>query len=167
MHKEELIDVLEEKQDELYGLLENLAEETMLEPGVSGQWSIKDVLVHLAHWEAQLVTLLYQARQGSKPTTAHFSPQKEEEINAAWVEQGRERPLDLILADLDGAHNQIIRRLDAFSESELNDPKRFPWAGSSPLTTWIAESSYAHIEEHLDQIRAWLASKPAANADQI
>ena len=165
MNKEELIDVLEEKQDELYGVIEDLSEETLVTPGVSGDWSIKDILVHLVHWEAQLVTLLYQARQGNKPTTAHFSTQKEDDINSAWVLEGRERQLELILADLDGAHNQIIRRLDAFSEAELNDPKRFSWSAGSPLTTWIAESSYAHIEEHLAQIRVWLTARSATDAN--
>ena len=40
----------------------------MIQPGVVGQWSLKDILVHLTLWEAELVTLLFQARQGQKPS---------------------------------------------------------------------------------------------------
>lgn len=160
MDKTELLENLEDERAEVVEMLEDLSDEHLLEKGVSGDWSIKDILIHLTHWEGQLITLLFQARQGvDKPSTAHFGKEKEDELNQRWYEAGKDRELERAWQDWIGVRKQTIRRVGEFSEQDLNDPKRYTWLKGKPLSQWIASETYEHEEEHMDAVRDWLDSK--------
>ncbi len=166
MKKTELLEALEDSHQEMIEMLEDLPDELMIKPGINGSWSIKDILAHLAYWEGQTVTLLFQASKGvSKPTTVHFSKEKVDEINQRWYETSRERSLDQVWQDWIGVRKQMIRRVSEFSEQDLNDLRRFPWQKSTPLWQWIANDSYEHEEVHADAIREWLDQNDSASSN--
>jgi hypothetical protein len=157
MNKTELLEALEDSRQELLEMLEDLPDETLLKPGVIGEWSIKDILFHLTYWEGQMVTLLFQVQRGMlKPTTAHFGSENVDTLNQHWYEAGKERALDIVWQDWAGVRKQTIRRLADFHDQDLTDPQRFPWAGGKPLYQWILGDTVDHEEEHTDQIREWL-----------
>jgi hypothetical protein len=163
MDKTELLEALEDERQELMEMLEDLPNESMLVAGVNGTWSIKDILIHLTHWEGQIVTLLFQASQGvEKPSTAHFGKEKVDDLNQRWYEAGKERSLDLAWQDWVGVRKQTIRRVSEFSDQDLNDPKRYSWLKGTPLWQWIATDTYEHEEEHGDAIREWLEKRDSA-----
>lgn len=157
MEKAELLEVLEDERQELLEMLEDLPDALLLEPGVQGEWSIRDILAHLGAWEGQLVTLLFQAMQGiPRPTTAHFGKETDDEVNQRWHLAGKDRPLEMVWQDWLGTRKQVIRRVSEMSETDLNDPKRFPWQNNVPLYQWVLDSTVLHEEEHADAIREWL-----------
>ena len=155
MDKQELIDKLEQSREEFLDTIEALSEEEMEQPGVMEGWSVKDILAHIALWESELVKLLFQARQGRKPTTIHFTGETVDERNAKWHNQSKDRPLERVLEDFHGVRNQTIRRVEAFPDRDLDDPQRYPWLQGEPLWKWIAADSYEHEAEHAPQIREW------------
>lgn len=158
--KTEILEALEDSRQEMIELLEDLPDEWMIEPGVVGAWSIKDILNHLTHWEGQLVTLLFQAKRGTaRPTTQHFGTETVDEVNQRWYEDGKERSLDMIWQDWNGVRKQTIRRVSEFSEEELTAAQRYPWQEGKPLIEWIENDSFGHEEEHADQIREWVEKK--------
>jgi hypothetical protein len=160
MDKAEILEALEDGQSELAEMLEDLPDELLLVPGVCGNWSIKDILAHLSYWEGQLVTLLFQTSRGmDKPSTAHFGKESVDQINQRWFETSQERPLDLIWQDWRGVRKQTIRRVNEFSQQDLNDPKRYGWLKGEPLWQWIARDSFEHEDEHSDAIREWLEKR--------
>jgi hypothetical protein len=164
MEKTELLEALEDGQQELVDLLSDLPDEALLEPGVVGDWSIKDILAHLTQWEGQVVTLLFQAQRGvDKPTTAHFGKESVDELNQRWQAAGKERPLERVWDDWLGVRKQTIRRVGEFSEQDLNDPRHFAWLDGFPLWHWIANDSIEHESEHADQIREWLDQRDTAS----
>ena len=163
MDKTELLEELEEGQQELIDLLADLPDEALLEPGVVGDWSVKDILAHLSHWEGQLVTLLFQAKQMPKPTTVHFGKEKVDALNERWRAVGQDRALELVWQDWLGVRKQTIRRVGELSEKDLNDPQRYPWLKGVPLWQWIANDTLEHEDEHADQIREWLDRRDAGN----
>ena len=130
MDKTELLEALEDDRLEMMEMVKDLSDETLLEPGVIGEWSIKDILEHLSHWEGQIVTLLFQAQRGmAKPTTAHFSAESVEELNQRWYAAGKERPLEMVWQDWEGVRKQTIRRVSDFSDKDLERPASVPLAG--------------------------------------
>lgn len=156
MEKEALLEELEETREETLDLLDELPDEALEEPGVVGEWSVKDILAHLTSWEAELVKLLWQASQGQKPSSVHFSSKfTVDELNARWFTESKNRPLERIYDDFNGVRKQTIRRLESFSDKDLNDPKRFPWLKGRPLWEWVAEDSFRHEIEHREQILQW------------
>ena len=155
MDKEELIRTLEEGREAFLDSIEGLSDEQMVEENVFDDWTVKDILAHLTMWEAELVKLLWQARQGHKPTSVHFAKVSMDEQNATWHRQNKARPLERVLDDYHGVRPQTVRRVEAFSERDLTDPKRYPWLEGTPLWKWIASDSFEHEAEHLAQIREW------------
>ncbi len=155
MNKDELLDALEDGREQLIEAIDDLSDEALTEPGVVGDWSVKDILAHLNAWEAELIKLLWQARQGQKPTVAQVEDSEIDARNQAYYEQSRQRPLERVLADFEGIRHQTIRRVEAFSNKELTDPARFAWLKGRALWERIAEDSYAHDAEHATDILAW------------
>jgi hypothetical protein len=155
MDKQELIQKLEQSREEFLDTIEGLSEDEMEQPGAMEGWSVKDILAHIALWESELVKLLFQARQGRKPATVHFSGESVDERNAKWHHQSKERPLERVLDDFHCVRNQTVRRVEAFPDRDLDDPQRFPWLQGEPLWKWIAEDSFEHEAEHTADIRKW------------
>jgi len=155
MHKNELLIELEESREKFLDTLEGLPQDQWILPGVVGEWSIKDILAHLSRWEAELVKFLWQARQGERPTTIHLTQVDVDETNRLWFIDSRTRSLDRILDDFHAVRNQTLLRVEAFSDNELNDPKKYPWLSSRALWEWVASDSFEHEAEHAVQIATW------------
>ena len=152
MNKSELLTQLEEGRERFLNTLEGLPQDQWIIPGVVGEWSIKDILAHLSRWEAELVKLLWQARQGQRPTTLHFTQADVDETNQLWFIDSRTRSLERILEDFHAVRNQTLLRVEAFSDKELTDPKKYSWLASRALWEWIAGDSFEHEAEHAAQI---------------
>ena len=155
MNKSELLEALKKGRQRMSDTIEDLSDEEMEAPGVMPGWSVKDILVHLTLWEAELVKLLWQASQGVKPTTVHFRDISVDETNARWHAENKTRPLDRTLVDFDGVRKQTIRRVESFPEKALTDPDYYAWLDGTPLWEWIAKDTFEHEAEHIPQIEHW------------
>jgi hypothetical protein len=155
MNKNDILIQLEESREKFLDNLDGLPIDQWNIPGVEGEWSIKDILSHLSRWEAELVKLLWQARQGQRPNTMQFTQTNVDETNNIWFLESRTRSLEHVLDDFHTVRNQTILRVEGFSDKELTDPKRYPWLASRPLWEWIASDSFEHEVEHASQITEW------------
>ena len=159
MKKDELLDALEDEREKFLDAIDGLSDEELIEPGVVGEWSVKDIIFHICMWEADLINLLWQLSQGEKPSTAYFTNSSVDETNAAWQEISKTRSLDQTLADFEAVRKQTCRKVRAIPEKDLIDPARYEWLEGSPLWEWIAGDSFEHEIEHSAQIREWLLNK--------
>lgn len=163
MEKNELLKALEDSREQFMTLIEDLADEDMQIPGVVGEWSIKDILIHISRWEAELVKLLWQVQQNQKPSSLLLNNVNVDEINDRWYQESQSRPLGRVLDDFESVRLQTMLRVEDFSDQELTDQKRYPWMHGDPLWKWIAADSYEHDAEHAEDIRIWLVAKLAGN----
>jgi hypothetical protein len=157
MGKAELISTLSTGRGDFLKLLQGLSDQQMEIPVIVERWSIKDLLVHLTRWEAEIIKLVWQAKQGIKPTTAHFMKTSMDDLNKSWYEESRSRALKLVMDDFQGVREQTIRRVKDISETALTNPKQYTWLQGKPLWVWIAEDSFEHEAEHGEQIINWLS----------
>lgn len=159
MPKKELLKAIEDGHEELLQSIEGLDDETLSQPGVSGEWSVKDILAHIGRWEAELVAMLFQMQRGGKPTTAQFGKMTTEELNTKWHMESLERSLAQVQSDLRGVHRQILRRVEEFSDQDLDDEKRYPWLKGMSLGAYIASDTYEHELDHAEEIHEWREKK--------
>jgi hypothetical protein len=159
MTQDEILDALEDERENFLEAIDGLNDEALLLPGVVGDWSIKDILHHLTMWEAELVKLLWEVSQGLRPSFLNFTEKIVDEMNAAWAIEGQARDYDQIWDDFQAVRKQTVRRLSAFSDTDLNDPGRYSWLKDHPLWDWIAENSFGHEKEHTAQIKEWRLKK--------
>ena len=159
MKKSEILTALDETREKFLDSIDGLTDEQLQEPGITGEWSVKDLMAHMARWEAELVKLLWQARGGQRPTTFHFTQTSVDDTNARWSREFNSLSLEQVLDDFHGVRTQTLRRVEALNDKDLTDPHAFPWAKGFPLWKWIASDSYEHEAEHTAQIREWLSSQ--------
>jgi hypothetical protein len=159
MTKATLLADLQREQEQWEALLAQIGEARMDQPGVAGEWSIKDIVAHLTGWRQQTVGRL-QADLRGKPEPAPPWPtelQTDDEINAWFFATNHDRSIHDVLADSRQLFQQLVDTIAAFPEPELLDPTRFPWLEGEPLT---ASGLFAHFhEEHEPDIRSWLTQQ--------
>lgn len=139
---------------ELDSAMASLSEQQMLEPGASGEMSVKDILAHIAWFEREMIGLLHErALAGSDlwnlPT---------DERNAAILQLNRQRSLQAIRQEAEEVFHKLLKELGDLDEAALDDPAGFrdmP-ADWSPRQL-LAENTYEHYHHHLADIQAWLA----------
>jgi len=156
----ELMANIESERGQLMATLNRLTSEEMLCAGVVGDWSVKDVLAHIAMWYSRAVTLLFQAERGRPLQLPRSNASDWADVNAQDYQSQKDRLLSHVLDDFDGAHRQLLRRLEAWrDEAALFDVGRYPPLRGRSLAEVVWDYTGAHSAEHRAQIEAWLASR--------
>lgn len=159
MTRDEIITALDTTRNDFLAAVDGLTDDQLQEPGVNGDWTVKDMMYHISLWEAELVTLLWQVASGMSPTTVHFTQTHFDQTNQQWYLQGKNRTLEMVRQDFVSVHNQVKRRLVDFSEEDLNADQRFSWQREHPLWEWVGSDSFLHEPEHTAQVLAWRKSR--------
>ena len=154
MNKQELIQRIETDWARLQASLDGLSEEQLHTPGVVGEWSVKDILAHIAAWQTRLIAAMFKAEKGLIPDTTGGGTTVDK-LNAQWYREMKDRSFDQVWEDLDASYHQVLARLENLSEQDLVEPKRFKWMKGEPFERYLAGDSYEHYVEHAGQIEAW------------
>jgi hypothetical protein len=132
---------------ELIELVESLTPAESEQPGYFPEgWSVKDLLAHIASWQAEAGQILEQIRMG----TYRGRPVDVEAMNKRFYEANKDLPLSIVKAEAWAARNRMLAEW-----SEL--PELTPEAEE-----WFRESGPGHYEEHLGRLREWVAELRAA-----
>lgn len=159
INPQDLIRSLKESHQSMLNFVEGLSPAQRLQSGACGIWSVKDVLAHLLLWESETIKLLFQARQGIKPSTVHFKNISADEQNALWYAQFKERPFERVWGDYRIIRDQTIRRINEYTAEELNNPNLFGWLkGKNTLVKIITSDILDHEQEHLQGLIEWQKS---------
>jgi hypothetical protein len=154
MTKKELLEKVRQGSEDFVKSFKGLGPDALLESGVIGDWSIKDLIAHVSFWKAELIQVLFNAKHG---TTPPFIGQTRDidAMNAQFHQESQARTADQILADYHGVSKQLLRRIEELPEKDFGNPDRFPWLKNEPLERWVAVDSYEHEDEHAAQILSW------------
>ncbi len=151
-----LIGLLKKSHQAMLEFVEGLTPELRVQAGACGYWSVKDVIAHLLLWESETIKLLFQARQGIKPSTVHFKKISADKQNTLWYAQFKDRPFESVWGDYRIIRDQTIRRINDYSAAELNNPNLFAWLkGKNTLATIITSDILDHEQEHLRGLIEW------------
>jgi hypothetical protein len=160
MDKATLLDNISAGHEMLAKTLSPLHEAQMTATRVNGDWSIKDVLVHLTAWQQRLLAELQKAARGDKADMCGVDINGEEmdRLNEQFYQENKNRPLNEVLNDFYSTHTSMLAAVQAMSSEDLTNPQRFAWTDGKPLWQFIASETYEHILEHIGMIRRWLAT---------
>jgi hypothetical protein len=132
----------------------------MLKPGVVGDWSVKDVLAHLADWEAHMSLWLAEARAGSLVAEIEtgLSWKQMDAFNERIYNRHRGQSLDEVLAYFHETHQQFMDMVEAMPEEEMLEPGRYAFIGKGTVAYWL--SLYAgHDRWAKTHLRKWMGNK--------
>jgi hypothetical protein len=154
MNKSEIINAMKKARVEWNGLLGQIPEERMTEPGANGEWSVKDVIAHLTFFENEMVTVLEQRALTGTPGVWELPT---DEANAMLYEQRKDYPLAQVLADSRQAYERLLALTEAAPESDFEGPSSY--AEMPPdwtLEAVLSGNSWDHYYEHIGWLREWL-----------
>lgn len=149
MTKSEFLATLKAERARIDGRLAQMTEAQLTERAAPGTWSVKDNLAHLAYWERYMLERVRRALgQGEVPDWV--DDEEERRLNAQVFEDNQDRPLAEVLEEMRQSFHQVVAQVEALSEADLTDIKRFTWLNGGPLWKYIADETYAeHYHEHL------------------
>ena len=135
MTKDEILRQIDESWAALNAALDGIPESALARPGVCGNWSITDLLGHIAFWDRQALEEARRRAAGEAPRRLDWQAMNEE--NAAANAQ---RDLADLKAEFDSVHAELVSTLGSL---ETLYPE------SIKVDTW------EHYDEHAADIRGW------------
>ncbi len=159
LNKAQLLDKMHSEYTAFQMLLNSLDETQMTTAGENGDWSIKDILAHIATWQKHLLDRLEAAAHNQEPAVPVQSLTDEEidRLNEQFYQENKSRPFAEVLTDFRSTYLQIVKAMQTISDTDLTDPHCFAWMGGSPLLRLVAGDTYEHYQEHIGPIQEWLA----------
>jgi hypothetical protein len=157
MKKNEFLKSLRTGREEWEALLARVGEEHMLDRGVAGDWSVKDIIAHVTWHENEMLSVVRaRALVGSELWGLSV-----DQRNAAIFEQNQGRPLPDVLAEAQQVHEQLVTELQTLSDEDLTDASRFrdwpaDWVPDFPPGRVIASNTFEHYHDHIPAIEDWL-----------
>ena len=147
MNRERLLNRLETAWSELKASYADLSESQLTKPGVTGDWSVKDILAHVTTWEAEALKYLPDILAGKKPPRYSVLYGGIDAFNARMAEEKRGLSLSEVLAQLEATHRELLDQVHSAPEGQFARETR--WRRRLRLDT------YSHYPEHTRAIRAW------------
>ena len=153
MTKAKLLKLVREARARWDATLSEVGEERMEEPGVDGDWTVRDVIAHLTWHEKEMLDLLKTRRlAGSNLWTLPLN-----ERNNAIFQENRHRSLEEVLREARQVYPQLLAEIERLEDADLTDPTRI--ADMPPdwkLYSLLADNTYEHYNDHSADLRAWL-----------
>jgi len=147
---EELISNLEQKRDEFRKVIAGLTEEEATRPLPDNDWTIRDVLAHLASSEGgiRIVGEIMVAKKGY-----NFKPLDRDTWNASEIEKRKDQSLAEIIAEWEENRQKAIAFFSGLNEEQLTYKGTHHFWGDI-TTQFVAEQLLRHQAEHQAQIAA-------------
>ena len=147
MNKKQLFNKLEHAWVEFKGSYAGLSDSRITEPGVIGNWSVKDILAHVTTWEEEALKYLPLILEGGTLPRYRDLYGGMDAFNAKMIEQKRVYSLAYILEQLEKVHQRLINYLNSVPEEQFLHETRFRHR--------LRIDTYSHYPQHAYAIRAW------------
>ncbi len=132
-----------------------LSEAQLIECGVIGAWSVKDILAHVTSWEQEALKYLPVILKGERPPRYSVMYGGIHAFNARMTEQNKRLSLADILRQLNETHRRVIEFIENSPEDQFRTDTRF--------RRRLRADTYGHYPKHAQAIRNWRNGRPPAS----
>ena len=134
-----LLERIEEAWRELFATLDDIPEDRMSDPGVIGDWSLKDLFGHLAFWDEHAVAEIERALAGLPREDNAW-----QEMNETDHAARQDHTLPEQRSAMHQAHAALVERLESVAGIE-----------AARIDEAIRPDTYDHYLDHIKDIQAW------------
>lgn len=145
--KQQLLKQLDRAWSALKASYDGLPDARLMEPGVMGNWSVKDILAHVTTWEEEALKYLPLILQGRRSPRYKDLYGGIDAFNALMTEQKRGFSLSEVLGQLDETHRQFVEYVSSAPEEQFTWETRF--------RRRLRMDTYSHYPLHARAIREW------------
>ncbi len=118
-----------------------------MEPGVAGDWSVKDIIAHVTWWEEEALRHLPSIIAGQRPPRYSTTYGGIDAFNAMMAEQKRDLSLSEVLRQQDDTHRRLVEFIQSVPEEQFARETRF--------RRRLRLDTYSHYPIHTRSILEW------------
>ncbi len=142
-----IADDLKKSHDDMLEAIEGFTSEELTRENAMGNWSVRDVILHIAMWEGEVLKALAVWRTGHDYDWTYV--RDIQMFNEFFFEAGRDLSAELVLQMFNLTHTALINDVSAVTDEiweNRGEPK------------WLREITVEHNEEHIEKINKFKAS---------
>jgi len=153
MDRQQLLKRLDKAWEAFKQSYAGLSDPELMEPGVSGAWSVRDIIAHVTWWEEEALMHLPLILKGGKPPRYSVTYGGIDAFNAQMTEQKRSLSLSEVLRQRDDTHHRLIDFIQIVPEDQFIRETRFRHR--------LRLDTYSHYPKHTRAIRKWREQRSA------
>ena len=119
----------------------------LMEPGVTGTWSVRDILAHVTTWEEEALKHLPLILEGGRPPRYRTKYGGIDAFNALMTKQKAGLALAEVLKQLDEIHGRLLDYVRQAPEEQFTVETRF--------RRRLRLDTYSHYPKHAKSIKKW------------
>ena len=158
MNTEQLISRLDRAWKDFEESYAGLTDAELLTPGVTGDWSVRDIIAHVTWWEEEALTHLPHILEGVRPPRYSVKYGGIDAFNALMTERRRDLSLAEVLHQHDEVHARLIDYVRGAPEELYATDTRF--------RRRLRLDTYSHYPIHAKAVRAWRVKVAITGMDQ-
>jgi hypothetical protein len=124
-----------------------LSDSQLLEAGVTGAWSVRDILAHVTTWEEEALKHLPHILSGGKPPRYSTTFGGIDAFNALTTEQKKGLSLSEVRRQQDETHARLV---DLIQNAPVDQ-----FTGETRFRRRLRLDTYGHYPKHAEAIRKW------------
>ena len=127
--------------------LDSLTDAALLEPGVVGDWSLRDLMVHITSWEEEAlkaIPIILEDRRLPRYRQVYGGI---DAFNAKEQEAKADLSLEQVRADMEACHQRLVSHLTELPDESLKSGGR--------LARRLKQDTYDHYREHTLHVVEW------------
>lgn len=147
MNRQQMLKKIETPWTMLNEAYAGLSEAQMLEPGVAGDWSVKDILAHVTIWEEEALKHLPGIIEGKTPPRYSEKYGGIDAFNDLMMAQKKGLSLSQVLSESEATHRRFVEYVESVPEEYYVRETRFRHR--------LKLDTYSHYALHAKMIREW------------
>ncbi|HTP10273.1 MAG TPA: ClbS/DfsB family four-helix bundle protein [Anaerolineae bacterium] len=153
----QLLEVMRTARSNWEALLAEAGEARLTEPGVEGDWSVKDIIAHITYYETWAADNVFAFWRGEPRPVSEYKGLEMDERNARLYERIRSKSLAQAWQESQVSFQRSIEAVEGLRDDDLYDPKftRVPDADWTVFDL-IEGDTFEHYNDHTISVRAWL-----------
>jgi hypothetical protein len=124
-----------------------LTDAELLIPGVTGAWSVRDIIAHVTTWEEEALKHLPDVLEGRRPPRYSVTYGGIDAFNALTTAQKQHLSLDEVRRQAEDVHRRLIAYLERTAGEHL--------AGGTRFRHRLRLDTYGHYPKHAAAVRRW------------
>lgn len=149
MDRQQLLKRLDKEWTALGESYAGVPDAAMMQPGVTGGWSVRDIIAHVTWWEEEALRHLPLILRGGRPPRYSVTYGGIDAFNALKTEEKRALSLTEVLRQRDETHRRLIDYVERAPAEQFTKETRF--------RRRLRLDTYNHYPKHARAIRAWRA----------
>lgn len=144
---ERMIDTLNAAWKDFQDAYTGLSDDELMEPGVTGEWSVRDLIAHVTWWEEESLKHLPVVLGGGRPVRYSVKYGGIDAFNALMTEQKRDLSLGEVREEFVETHRRLLEYIRSLP------PEAF--VGDTRARRRLRLDTYGHYPIHTKDIREW------------